>query len=226
MNRVPLTGAAAYNAAQIAAGKLTPEHVVELVRAWQAAHPALEVDGMAGPVTLASIASAMRPAPFLVCPLAPLKDGRVAVITSSFRPPDRKNHNGVDWFYPWRHGDQPAFVGDGGAAGRNPDGTPRWVVPVNTIARAAAPGRVTFAGNTGTGHQVWIDHGNGLRTGYMHLRTLQVSVGDEVDTGAGLGFVGDNPADSDGAHLHFEVSPVEHYSPLDPELFLIRFEIK
>lgn len=43
-----------YNAAQLAAGRLTAEHLAELVRAWQSAH-GLTVDGLAGPRTIASL---------------------------------------------------------------------------------------------------------------------------------------------------------------------------
>jgi hypothetical protein len=108
--------AADYNAAQLAAGKLTATHVTVLVRAWQAAHPELKLDGAAGPATIASIEAVLRPAPFLSSPLPVLADGRTAVVTSSFRPPDRPDHNGVDLFYPWNPGDVPDFVGDHGAA--------------------------------------------------------------------------------------------------------------
>lgn len=216
-----MTIPADYNASQVAAGRLTAEHITTLVRAWQAAHLPLVADGMAGPATLASISAAGRPAPFLACPLPVLADGRRAVITSSFRPPHRANHDGCDWFYPWRAGDQPAHVGDHGAAGRNPVGTPRWVVPTGVVAIAAASGLVTLAGDSVTGHRVWIDHGNGLRTGYFHLLDLRVKVGDEVAIGALVGLVGDNPADNDGRHLHFELSPVDRYAPMDPEPYLL-----
>lgn len=47
-----------YNAAQLAAGRLTPEHLAELVRAWQAAR-GLIVDGLAGPRTIASLDAAL-----------------------------------------------------------------------------------------------------------------------------------------------------------------------
>lgn len=43
-----------YNAAQLATGRLTAGHVTELVRFWQAGH-GLVADGMAGPVTIASL---------------------------------------------------------------------------------------------------------------------------------------------------------------------------
>lgn len=211
--------ASAYNAEQLRLGRITVEVITELVRNWQATHE-LAADGMAGPRTLASIAAALRPAPFLRCPLPVLADGRKAQITSEYRPADRPNHDGVDWFYRWRAGDKPSHVGDGGGAGKNPDGTPRWVVPFGTVAIAAAAGRVTLAGNSPTGYRVWIDHGNGYRSGYFHLLDCRVLPGQRVEAGHPLGEVGDNPADHDGRHLHFELSPVDRYAPIDPAPFV------
>lgn len=43
-----------YNAAQLASGTFTADHVTELVRHWQAGH-GLTADGMAGPRTIASL---------------------------------------------------------------------------------------------------------------------------------------------------------------------------
>lgn len=222
-----MTHADDYNAAQLAAGKLTTEHVTELVRHWQENTAGLTVDGMAGPATIASITSSIlagseATAPFLTCPLPVLMDGRKAVVTSSFRPADRPNHDGCDWFYSWAVGDKPDFVGDHGAAGRTPAGAPKWVVPTGTFALAAAPGTIQLADNSPTGYRAWIDHGNGWRTGYFHLLDLRAKVGDRVAVGAPVGLVGDNPADNDGRHLHFELSPVDRYEPTDPEPFLLR----
>jgi murein DD-endopeptidase MepM/ murein hydrolase activator NlpD len=214
-----VTSAIDYNAAQLAAGALTAAHITELVRFWQAGHKGLEVDGMAGPATIATISA--PPVRFLLCPMPTLTDGRAASITSSFRPEDRPNHDGCDWFYAWKLGDQPAFVGDRGAAGRQPDGNPKWVVPNGVCAIAAADGVVQLAGDSVTGHRVWIDHGNGLRSGYFHLMDTRVTVGQQIARGTPVGLVGDNPADNDGRHLHFEVSPVGRYSPLDPQLYLL-----
>ncbi len=112
-------------------------------------------------------------------------------------------------------------MGDHGAAGKKSDGSPKWVVPTGTLAIAAAAGVVQLAGDSATGHRVWVDHGNGYRTGYFHLLDLRVVVGARVVAGAALGLVGDNPADNDGRHLHFEVSPIDRYAPLDPEPFLL-----
>lgn len=223
-----MTAADDYNARQIAGGALTIQHVTELVRFWQLNRMgAAAVDGMAGPQTIGTIESAIVArtppgvAPFLACPLPVLPDTRRAVITSGFRPPDRANHDGCDWFYPWRPGDQPSHVGDHGAEGRNADGSPRWVVPLGVRALAAGAGAVVAAANSATGWYVWLDHGNGLRSGYFHLLDVRVRAGQHVELGAELGLVGDNPSDADGRHLHFEVSPVERYSPVDPERYLL-----
>lgn len=207
-----------YNEDQMKAGRLTFGHVTQLVFEWQAQHK-IEVDGMAGPATIASLDSAIKPVPFLHCPLPVLADGRHAQVTSEFRPPDRPDHNGLDWFYRWQRGD-PTHLTEG----RNADGTPRWVVPVDVRAIAAADGVVSYASRTPTGHAVWIDHSNGLRTGYFHLRDIDLSiqVGQRVAAGTLLGHVGDNPLDTDGAHLHFELSPIDRYAPMDPAPYLLR----
>lgn len=215
-----MTSASVYNSIQLSTGALTADHITELVRYWQRGHD-LNVDGMAGRMTISSIAETFKPAPFLRSPLPMLPDGRKAVVTSEFRPADRPKHDGVDFFYRWRAGDKPDFVGDKGCAGRNADGTPRWVVPEGTLAIAAAPGVVKLTGNSPTGWRVWIDHGNGYRTGYFHLLDCRVSTGDPVGLGQPLGLVGDNPSDHDGRHLHFELSPVDRYDPVDPVPFMV-----
>lgn len=218
---------AEYNARQLTTGVLTAEHVSELVRFWQAGHKPLEVDGMAGNKTIETVDSAITArhppevGPFLACPLPALPDGRRASITSGFRPPDRANHDGCDWFYVWRRGDVPDFAGDHGCEGHNADGTPKWVVPIGVCALAAAAGVVSSASNSSTGWYAWIDHGNGLRSGYFHLLDVRVRAGQHVEPGAELGLVGDNPSDTDGRHLHFEVSPVGLYQPVDPERYLL-----
>lgn len=206
-----------YNTSQIALGRLTASHITMLVRHWQES-VGLVADGKAGPQTIATL----QPAKFVLhCPLPTLSDGRVAQVTSEFRPEDRPDHDGLDWFYRWTPGDLPDFVGDKGCAGKTPDGKPRWVVPYETICIAAAAGVVTLAGPSPTGHRVWIDHGNGLRTGYFHLLDARVRIGERVDVGHPIGKVGDNPADHDGRHLHFELSPVDRYAPMDPMPYLV-----
>jgi murein DD-endopeptidase MepM/ murein hydrolase activator NlpD len=51
---------------------------------------------------------------------------------------------------------------------------------------------------------VIIDHGNGLKTLYGHLRSISVSLGQQVGQGTVLGPSG-TTGYSTGVHLHFEV---------------------
>ena len=75
-----------------------------------------------------------------------------------------------------------------------------------TTVKAAAGGRVTFAGwkSNGGGYQVWISHGSGLYTTYNHMSSLSVGTGQSVGRGQRLGGVG-STGNSTGPHLHFEV---------------------
>lgn len=86
--------------------------------------------------------------------------------------------------------------------------------------RAAAPGRVVFAGSRGTyGLAVIVDHGGGIRTLYAHCSRLLVSEGEHVGTNSVIALVG-NTGHSQGPHLHMEV--LKNGVPLDPLLFLER----
>jgi murein DD-endopeptidase MepM/ murein hydrolase activator NlpD len=232
-----------YIKAEMDAGRLTLAHIEALVREFQDDYN-LADDGKPGPATREVIERMYKSLfpkpevkldphdtkPFLSNPLPLLKPTgsqrptvRKAVITSGFhaRNPSRPTHNGVDFFYAFEDGDEPKFVGDGGAAG-DAHGNPKWVVPYNTYAQAAADGVVQIAGPSKTGFRVWIDHGNGLRSGYFHLLNLCVMPGSKITKGGAVGMVGHNPEDTDARHLHFEVSPVEKYEPLDPERYLIK----
>ncbi len=70
---------------------------------------------------------------------------------------------------------------------------------------AADGGRVIRAEyNWSAGNWIWIDHGNGLYTIYMHCSTFLVSVGDTVNRGDTIALMG-STGQSTGAHLHFSV---------------------
>lgn len=66
-------------------------------------------------------------------------------------------------------------------------------------------GKVTYAGYNGSyGNVVYIDHGNGYQTRYAHQKYLNVKVGDYVNKGDILGFMGAT-GNVTGPHVHFEV---------------------
>ena len=70
---------------------------------------------------------------------------------------------------------------------------------------APAPGKVVFAAPlTVRGNATIIDHGWGVYSGFWHQSQIAVNVGDTVETGQVIGFVGGTGRVT-GAHLHWEV---------------------
>ena len=104
---------------------------------------------------------------------------------------------------------------------------PRWgkmhngidiAVVTGTPIRAAADGRVTFAGwNGGYGILVIVDHGNGVETRYAHNSRLNVKVGQAVQRGQIVSYSG-NTGVSTGPHLHFEIR--HRNTPVNPQNYL------
>lgn len=74
-----------------------------------------------------------------------------------------------------------------------------------TRVRAAGPGTVVRTPtDRGYGKRIIIEHAAGLRTGYAHLSSRSVRVGQTVRTGTVIGRVGSTGL-STGCHLHFMV---------------------
>ncbi|MDI9485110.1 MAG: M23 family metallopeptidase [Bacillota bacterium] len=104
---------------------------------------------------------------------------------------------------------------------------PRWgrmhngldiAVPTGTQVKAAADGRVTFAGwNGGYGILVIIDHGNNIETRYAHNSRLNVKVGQRVSRGETVAYSG-NTGVSTGPHVHFEIR--YRNNPVNPQTYL------
>ena len=70
---------------------------------------------------------------------------------------------------------------------------------------ATAPGTVIYAGWYGPyGNMVEVDHGNGFRTRYGHMRKLSVKKNEQVELGQKLGEMG-KTGRATGTHLHYEV---------------------
>lgn len=94
---------------------------------------------------------------------------------------------------PWKRGEQQMHQGVDIAA---PTGT-----PVKTVAG----GKVTFAGQQGNyGNMIEVDHGDGNKTRYAHLSSIDVQVGQTLSGGDIIGKVGNTGAKFSGPHLHFE----------------------
>ena len=89
----------------------------------------------------------------------------------------------------------------------------------NTPVRAAAEGVVTTSGWDETyGYLVVIDHGFGIASLYGHNSRNLVSVGDRVDRGQTIAFLG-STGKSTAPHLHFEVR--KNDVPVDPRKYLL-----
>ncbi|TVU61996.1 M23 family metallopeptidase [Paenarthrobacter nitroguajacolicus] len=80
------------------------------------------------------------------------------------------------------------------------------VAACQTAVFAAGAGTVVEAGWSpyGGGNRIVVDHGNGLKSTYNHLASIETSVGATVAAGQRLAAAGTTGA-STGCHLHFEV---------------------
>jgi murein DD-endopeptidase MepM/ murein hydrolase activator NlpD len=76
--------------------------------------------------------------------------------------------------------------------------------------------RWTYWSNTAVSNTVGLQHTDGTRTYYLHMKknSVSVSLGDTVQVGDTLGFIGSSGF-SDGPHLHFEVNTA-NWSLVDP----------
>ncbi len=93
-----------------------------------------------------------------------------------------------------------------------------FAAPQGRGIRAADSGKVVAASPAGAyGNMIEIAHGNGTRTRYAHLSSIDVKVGEKVASGESIGELG-NTGNSSGPHLHFEV--LVDGDPVDPEKFL------
>jgi murein DD-endopeptidase MepM/ murein hydrolase activator NlpD len=76
--------------------------------------------------------------------------------------------------------------------------------PSGTAIHAVASGTVIQAGwNGGYGNFTTVAHGGGLTSSYAHQTRMAVSVGQSVQRGQVIGYVGSTGL-STGPHLHFE----------------------
>ena len=78
--------------------------------------------------------------------------------------------------------------------------------PYGTLIFAAESGTITRSGNKGDGYGICVmmNNGNGYTTVYGHMSKTAVTVGQHVNKGDIIGYVG-STGDSSGNHLHFEV---------------------
>lgn len=88
-------------------------------------------------------------------------------------------------------------------------GTPIYPVAAGTV--------ITATYNGSYGNMIAIDHGDGIQSWYAHCNSLNVSVGQTVDTGTMIATVG-STGNSTGPHLHLEIRI--NGSPVNPQNYL------
>lgn len=90
--------------------------------------------------------------------------------------------------------------------------------PLGTPVGAAKAGTVAYVGWYGTGgNAIIVNHGDGVRTVYMHLNSFNTHVGATVEPGECIGYVG-TTGRSTGPHLHFNVEI--NQTPINPRAIL------
>lgn len=105
------------------------------------------------------------------------------------------------------------------------DRQPPVLEPIYAVRAGTVIKTVNSNGRTGYGTQVDIDHGDGLVTRYGHMiyNSLFVKVGDAVEPGTQIGFMG-TTGPSTGCHLHFET--IVNGIAQNPRIIMLRFGIK
>ncbi|WP_199624454.1 M23 family metallopeptidase [Paenibacillus alkalitolerans] len=89
---------------------------------------------------------------------------------------------------------------------------------VNDPVYATAAGKVSRTGyDRAMGNFVFVNHGNGLETVYMHLNKVLVDHGQRVAKGEKIGLLG-STGRSTGPHLHYEVH--KHGAAINPKPYL------
>ncbi len=178
----------------------------------RAGHGAGRADGLFGPLTQAAVMRAQRAAGNGVDGLA--GPATIASLRGRGTAPSAPGPSGPVSFYRPVSGP----IGDGFGASRGGGRLHQGLdfpVPQGTLVQAAGVGTTIFAGYNaaGYGNLVVVQHRLGYTTWYAHLSSITTWVGEQVEGGTRLGYVG-STGYSTGPHLHFEVRRYD--TPIDP----------
>lgn len=113
-------------------------------------------------------------------------------------PTEKKYRNNITSPYGYRWGGQfHAGVDIAGGRGSKIYAANNGVVVESTFDQFYQNGR-----KRGNGHYIIIDHNNGWYTAYAHMSSRTVKIGDKVEMGQVIGYMGDTGF-ATGVHLHF-----------------------
>jgi murein DD-endopeptidase MepM/ murein hydrolase activator NlpD len=138
---------------------------------------------------------------------------RRPVVTSGYHMRGKRFHWGVDIMYPRDKATE---------SSRLPHGHKRFYMPPGIPALAIADGVVTVSKEFSKGGGVRVDHGNGIKSDYLHLIPRAVKKGERVRLGQRVGTIGyDVSRKIDLYHLHFNLWLAGR--KVDPEPYLKRW---
>jgi murein DD-endopeptidase MepM/ murein hydrolase activator NlpD len=101
---------------------------------------------------------------------------------------------------------------------KRPHGGLDFSEKINTPIQAAAAGRVILTGDFFfNGKSVFIDHGQGLISVYLHMNKINVEIGEEIKQSQIIGLVG-KTGRATGSHLHWGI--YLNQTLINPSLFL------
>jgi murein DD-endopeptidase MepM/ murein hydrolase activator NlpD len=178
----------------------------------RAGHGAGRADGFFGPLTRAAVTRAQQAAEIGADGLA--GPTTIASLRGRGTAPSSPGPSGPVSFYR----PVPGPIGDGFGASRGGGRLHQGLdfpAPQGTLVQAAGVGTTIFAGYNaaGYGNLVVVQHRLGYTTWYAHLSSITTWVGEQVEGGTRLGYVG-STGYSTGPHLHFEVRRYD--TPIDP----------
>jgi murein DD-endopeptidase MepM/ murein hydrolase activator NlpD len=185
----------------------------------RAGHGPGRADGIFGPLTRAAVERAQAAAGIVVDGLA--GPATVAALrggsTSTTRPVSTAPSGPVRFLRPVAG---PMGDGFGAPRGDHLHTGIDFPVPYGTPVGAAGVGTTIYAGYNygGYGNLVVVQHRLGYTTWYAHLSSIATAVGQAVEGGTIIGYVG-STGDATGPHLHFEVRRYD--TPIDPAPLLL-----
>ena len=142
--------------------------------------------------------------------------------TMSGRERDVPEESAILFAWPVALGWPTVEFGQGASTAGGPHTGIDFAARTNTPIRAAADGRVTFAGmDDQYGFLCEIQHSNRLLTRYGHCARLVVREEQLVKKGEIIAYVGSSGRVTTGPHLHFEVQ--KNGQPIDPRSYLPKY---
>jgi hypothetical protein len=150
--------------------------------------------------------------------------GEAPVVVAGERPNPGRNtpaseEGAVLFAWPVLQGFPTVEFGEGAGEAGGPHTGLDIAARINSPVRAAADGRVTFAGmDDQYGFLCEVNHGNRLITLYGHCARVVVREEQLVKKGEIIAYVGNTGRVTTGPHLHFEVQ--KNGQPVDPRSYL------